>query len=282
MTDLAKIATEAEWKALVEAVANGEVPMMELVQSCKAEPGDYFGHVQWTRACIMLMADNRIAIRLAAEMQDRVAKGERKEDSSVWNAALSTKEAGRRFEKAHRLRMDMASNSPSILRGATFEECLAQYLKIMAHLEQLWNDSRDFYRRGHYPLATFTALLLLEEDGKIGLIWHELLAYDLPRSTVKELSGVGKNDRQKAFIAVVAGALINERLDRILGLQAVRQALQDAESGELEKIWQACLYVDYVDGVVTTPDERIDRQRAEFLVVLAGEIWAEDVRAFPF
>jgi AbiV family abortive infection protein len=137
-------------------------------------------------------------------------------------------------------------------------------------------------RREHYPLATFTAILLLEEMGKVGLIWHELLSYDAPRSTVRELKGIGRDHRQKAFIAVVAGAVVNARLDRILGLKVVRQALQDAESGKLEGIRQACLYVDYVDGVVTIPGERIGREQAKLFVVLAGEIWAETYGHLPF
>ena len=275
-------ATEADWLTLVEAVAEGRLPLMDLMRNNRAKAGDYFGHVQCSRAFIMLMQDERIVRRLSSEIQETINRLSDGRQTANLNAAVASKDGVRRFVKMSGLHAEMANTNPSLLNGSTFEECLQQYLKILGHLEQLWTDSRDFYRRGRYPLATFTAILLLEEMGKIGLIWHELLAYDRPRSTVRKLNGVGRNHRQKAFMGVVAGAVVNARLDRILGLQAVRQAIQDAESGKLETIRQACLYVDYVDGEVATPRERIGQEQAKLFVLLGGEIWAETYGHFPF
>jgi len=280
--DLTKVVTEADWLALVEAVADGQLSMMDIIRNNRPEPGDYFGHVHCSRTFIILLHDERIAKRLSAEIQGAIGRVSGDKKSKNPEAATASKDGLRRFIKMGRLRAEMATNNPCLLNGATFDECLQQYLKIVGHLEQLWTDSRDLYRRRHYPLATFTAILLLEEMGKIGLIWDELLAYDRPRSTVKELNGVGRDHRQKAFMGVVAGSLINARLDRILGVKTVRQVIQDAESGKLEAIRQACLYVDYVDGAVTTPGERIGQEQAKLFVVLAGEIWAETYGHFPF
>ena len=281
MADLAKVTTKDQWIDLIEAVAAGRVSMMDVMRDSQPESGDYPGHVHCARAFHMLMQDSRILKRLSAELTETIkASGEN--NPGRFEAAVVSKDGTRRFQKLTRLKKEMTESGPSLLNGATFEECLAQYLKIMAHLEQLWIDSTDLYRRSRYPLATFTAILLIEEMGKIGRLWHELLTYDTPRSTTKELSSVGKDHRQKGFIALVTGALVNARLDRILGIKTVRQALQDAESGKLERIRQSCLYVDYVDGTIKTPGERINQQQAQFFVVLAGEIWAETYGHFPF
>ena len=280
--DLTKVATASDWLSLVEAVAAGQISMLDVIGNNRPEPGDYFGHVQCSRAFMMLMTDTRIVKRLAADIEDEIAErlGGRLTDDL--KTAVASKDGSRRMAKLASLHTEMAATSPAILTGATFDECLQQYLKIMGHLERLWTDSCDLYRRGQYPLAMFTAILLLEEMGKVGLIWRELLGYDQPRSMVGELGGIGRDHRRKAFMAVVAGAVVNARLDRILGLKTVRQVLQDAESGKLEKMRQACLYVDYVDGAVTTPGERIGQEQAKLFVVLAGEIWAETYGHFPF
>ena len=232
--DLRGVVNKDQWLELVEAVADGRLSMMEVIKINRPEPGDYFGHVQCSRAFHMLMNDERILKRLAAELAETIKEKSGGKLSQEFNKAAASKDGVRRFMKMGGLHKEMWETSPRLLTGATFEECLEQYLKIMRHLEGLWTDSRDLFRREHYPLATFTAILLLEEMGKIGLLWHELLTYDMPRSTVRELSGIGRDHRQKAFIAVVAGAVVNTRLDRILGLKVVRQVLQDAESGKLE------------------------------------------------
>lgn len=280
--DLTKIVTEADWLALVEAVAGGSLSMMDVIRSNRPEAGDYYGHVQCSRAFIMLMQNERVLKQPSTKIKATINQQSGCKQTADLNAAVASKEGLRRFIKMTGLHAEMADNNPSLLNGSTFEECLQQYLKIVGHLERLWTDSRDLYRRGHYPLAAFTAILLLEEMGKIGLIWRELMAYDSPRSTVKKLNGIGRSHRQKAFMGVAAGALINTRLDRILGIKVVRQIIQDAESGKLETIRQACLYVDYVDGSVTTPGERIGQDQAKLFVLLAGEIWAETYGHFPF
>ena len=280
--DLTKLVTDSDWFALVEAVAEGQLSMLDVMRSNRPEDGDYYGYIQCARAFKVLMQDTRILRRLISDITaviESLSGGKRTDDLT---AATASKDGLRRFIRMSELHTELANTSPSLLNKSTFEECLIEYLKVTGHLEKLWTDSRDFYLCGRYPFATFTAILLLEEMGKVGLIWHELMAYDSPRSGVKVLSGVGRSHRQKAFIAVVAGAVVNPRLDRILGLKAVQQAIHDTESGKLELIRQACLYVDHVDGSITTPREQIGQDQAKFFVIFVGEIWAETYGNFPF
>jgi AbiV family abortive infection protein len=132
-------------------------------------------------------------------------------------------------------------------------------------------------------MSTFISILAIEEIGKLGRLWFDLLAWDRPQKTnKKELGPFGRDHRKKHFTAVVAGAVINARLDRILGIKSIKQLLQDVESGKLERLRQSCLYIDVVDRFVVTPEEVIDSETARFFAILAGELWAETLGRFPW
>jgi hypothetical protein len=93
---------------------------------------------------------------------------------------------------------------------------------------------------------------------------------------------VERDHRRKHFIGVISGALINSRLDRILGKDVVKKLLHEAESDEFEKTRQACLYIDIKDGIPLTPADQISEQRARTLVIFAGELMAEVLGHFPW
>jgi hypothetical protein len=67
-----------------------------------------------------------------------------------------------------------------------------------------------------------------------------------------------------------------------LGKDVIRKLLHEAESDDLEKTRQSCLYIDIQDGRAVTPGERIDAERAQVLTVLAGELMAEVLGYFPW
>ena len=75
--------------------------------------------------------------------------------------------------------------------------------------------------------------------------------------------------------AAGAGALVNSRLDRVLGEGEIIRFLDAVEMGEIAKLRDGTLYSDRtVDGLllpsqVTTPEE------ARFYVALAGELLTE-------
>jgi hypothetical protein len=111
-------------------------------------------------------------------------------------------------------------------------------------------------------------------------LFEDLIHYDVTRAA--EQSGtVERNHRRKHFIGVVSGALINARLDRVLG-QDVRKILHQAESDELEKIRQSCVYIDVQDGRAVIPSEAIDAEHSRVLTVLAGELMAEVLGHLPW
>jgi AbiV family abortive infection protein len=133
------------------------------------------------------------------------------------------------------------NGQPSLLSGATFEACLEQYKALLGHVERMWADACEFYTRGNYPFAAFFSILVIEEIGKLSRLAEDLMHYDLPRAAAQS-GTVERSHRRKHFIGVVSGALINAWLERVLGKDVIRKILHQAESDELEKIRQSCLY----------------------------------------
>jgi AbiV family abortive infection protein len=71
---------------------------------------------------------------------------------------------------------------------------LKQYSSLVGQVEHLWDESCRFYRSRQYALATFFSILAIEEIGKLGRLWSDLLAWDCPlEAKSKELGLLGRD-----------------------------------------------------------------------------------------
>ncbi|TIP24726.1 MAG: AbiV family abortive infection protein [Mesorhizobium sp.] len=266
-------------EALVEEIVAGRVSIMDVMRS--APEGDYFAFVQQARLSTMLMADRRVLERLMVEMREKMIEAGADPDSRDIDKELWRKDGARRFPKLLAERTNAISTQPSLLRGITFPQRLEQYKALIAYVEKLWADACELFLRGNFPMAAFISILVIEEVGKLTRLAEELIYLDAPLPIAGE-PAVEKNHRRKHFVSVMSGALINARLERILGKNTVRRVLHEAESDELEKTRQRCLYIDMENGRAVTPAERITAVRAQQLTVLAGELMAEILGHFPW
>jgi AbiV family abortive infection protein len=265
--------------ALVADILAGEVAVFDLLRA--APSGDYWAFVQKMRLFRVLARDVRILKLLRGEMNAGMVEAGVNPDDEAIARRLARKDGSRRFVKLVEQRAQAFNEQPSLLSGATFEACLEQYKALIGHVEGMWTDACQFYMGGNYPFAGFFSILVIEEVGKLSRLFEDLLHYDIPRAV--ELSGkVEKSHRRKHFIGVVSGALINARLDRVLGQDVIRKILHQAESEELGKIRQSCIYVDVQDGRAVIPSEAIEAERSRVLTVLAGELMAEVLGHFPW
>lgn len=71
------------------------------------------------------------------------------------------------------------------------------------------------------------------------------------------------------------GALVNSRLDHLLGFESIKQFIDDVEAGEIERLRQAALYADHDGTELLLPENRISEEAALFHLTLAGELMAE-------
>lgn len=268
---------EQRLAVIVADILSGKQSVMDLLKA--PQDGNYWGAVQTKRLVSLLFNNHEVVKVFGRELRMAIEQHGRSEDGSI-DKVLSFKDGHRRFDLLLHKRAEAFGNGPSLLTGATFEECLSQYLKLLTHVENLWADSCQLFRLEKYPLAAFTSILVIEEIGKLAHLAQDLVAYDV-RST---LTGpvADRDHRRKHIIGVMSGALINARLDRVLGRNVVKKLLHEAESDEFEKTRQSCLYIDQVGMEIVTPGERISAERARTLVVLCGELMVEVLGHFTW
>jgi AbiV family abortive infection protein len=269
----------AALEALLSDILSRKVSLFDLLRS--APNGDYFAFIQQMRLFHIISRDVRVLDVLREEMGAKIVEAGGIADSDEIEKELARKDGARRFPKLVDERARAFNGQPSLLTGETFEACLEQYKAMLAHVEKTWGEACQLYNLGNYLLATFLSILVIEETGKLSRLPQDLMFYDVPRTTVSG-APVDKSHRRKHFIGVVSGALINARLDRVLGRDVVKKVLHLAESDELEKIRQSCLYIDFLKNKVVTPGEVVDSARAKVFVVLAGELMAEVLGYFPW
>lgn len=166
-----------------------------------------------------------------------------------------------------------------VVAGATQEEMIRQLYRIIEHGAGLRNDAMLLFDKERYPTACFLSIVCIEECAKINFGWFQILSStsDQQSSVAPHRRNVLNRHDKKHFIAACSGALVNSRMDRILGVDKVASFISDCETGNLEKLRQSCLYADINQAAhkVLLPMEQIGKEDALFYVCLAGEILAE-------
>jgi AbiV family abortive infection protein len=148
---------------------------------------------------------------------------------------------------------------------------------LVSHVEHLWDDAVSLFSRGSYPTAFFLGVVVVEELGKVAIAKVQAVL-GVPSAAIV---GVGKRGAplrshpQKHVLAAGAGAVVNSRLDRIVGIDNVIDFIERAESGALERQRQDCLYYDVDDDGQHLPYKETTREEAQLVLTIAGELLAE-------
>jgi AbiV family abortive infection protein len=267
-----------EVSRLVEDIKSNRISLFEILEF---DDGDYQGAVISFKIVGILLENSDLRKAFLSDLKQRIeaSTAETKKIETV-EKELSRKQGHKRFEKLSELRNNNLSSS-RLLSGESFSSCLSQYLELISHVEDLWAKACKSYRSLDFPLAAFLSILVIEEIGKLSNIGLELVNFD---ESYKEnlINKVDRSHRKKHFIGVMSGALINNRLDRILGKETIRRILHEAESDHFEKLRQSCLYIDHLNGTPVVPSKIIDEERAKTMVVLSGELIAEVLGFFPW
>lgn len=259
-------------ETLISTVVPANGSLLDLLRP--APSGDYRAHIQQMRLFLVLLREPLFLTRIRDEIDTKIVQNGGKLDDADIMRELARKDGTRRFAKLAQEHARTLNEQPSLLSGASFEACLTQYQALLGHVERLWAEACRCYMTSSYLLAAFISILVIEEVSKLCRLPYDLMFYDVPRAASAD-GGVHKSHRRKHFVGVISGALINTRLDRVLGKDVIRKILHQAESDELEKIRQSCLYIDLRGDRAVTPAEVIHSDQARTLTVLSGEIMAE-------
>jgi AbiV family abortive infection protein len=197
--------------------------------------------------------------------------------------ALRAKNGARRYELSVTMLSELLEQGPALLRGGPAERT-ADWDRCATSVAVLWLTAAEAWRSGAYSIAAALSITCLEETGKLAAerlrLWGvdtiTALAADVPsQETRRRRTLLFRDHLSKHVLAAMSGALINARLDRVLGTDFVTAFLDDAEAGKLERFRQACLYLDWKDGALHVPTESVSADQAARYVALSGEVLAE-------
>lgn len=219
--------------------------------------------------------------KLLAELQEKIGKKALEESYET----LKKKDAERHTPNFMDILNASMAIGPRLLKGPTLEDAVAEYFRYHKYAESCWRQACDCFRAGRYHFSAFFSILTLEETGKLSFLWHELLAFQ-PGKANGDPAGRRKDPlyhhTKKHVLAACQGALVNARLDRLVGLDRVKALLDDAASGALEEIRQGCLYCDFTPDGPSIPSEKLSRDNAFSLAVISGEVMADVLGNFPW
>lgn len=204
-----------------------------------------------------------------------------KSSTTVAVQALRAKDAVRRFTLCTTMLSELLEQGPGLVQGSITQR-LEDWNRCASSVVALWLTAANIWKSGSYAVATALSITCLEETGKLTaerLRLFGAVTIRLPANAGQHTSKGPKklfvNHSAKHVLAAMSGALINSRLDRVLGIEFVIKFLDDVEAGHLERFRQSCLYLDREGDVLHIPAEQIAPEQAAQYVALSGEVLAE-------
>jgi AbiV family abortive infection protein len=172
--------------------------------------------------------------------------------------------------------------APYVLHGGTFEDDIEAWKRCLDYVRDLWQNATRSHRQGHYPMAAFLSLVVVEETAKLAWTKFEVALNMGRRSGQIPQGNAVQSEPKRAThwrahttkhkFAALCSLLVNTRIERLFGDPALR-FFTDATDGKLESFRQSLLYID-----LTAEGPRIPCMPAEvsaLYVALAGEMLAE-------
>jgi len=167
----------------------------------------------------------------------------------------------------------------AVLSG-TLEEMIKQLEAYIKHAEDIWENAVVMFRNLSFSISCFLSIVCIEECAKISFGEFQFYHRFIHGESSAEIKHRGKNPlsrhNKKHFIAACSGALVNTRMDDMLGVDKVTEFINNCESGKLEKIRQMCLYADINrEGTILIPEAIITKEQAAFYTALAGQLLSQ-------
>ena len=196
--------------------------------------------------------------------------------------ALRAKGAVQRFKDSVAILSELLEQGPALLRGSQ-DQREADWARCASSVLVLWLTAVRAWQSGSPSVAAALSITSLEETGKLAT--ERLRLWGVKAITAPANVGIGsrrkgrkplfRDHTSKHILAAMSGALINARVDRVLGSEFIARFLDDAEGGRLEAFRQDCLYLDWRAGALHVPAESVTCEQAARYVALSGEVLAE-------
>lgn len=169
---------------------------------------------------------------------------------------------------------DFLNNGFTVLTGSP-EKMLKQLEAYIRYAENLWENAVMMFQKSSYALACFLSIVCIEECSKISFGEFQYYRTVMRGKSNDEIKPRGKNPlsqhNKKHFVAACSGALVNTRMDDIVGIDKVTEFIEDCETGKLERVRQMCLYADVnKEGAIVIPEAVVTKEQAAFYITVAG------------
>jgi AbiV family abortive infection protein len=165
-------------------------------------------------------------------------------------------------------------DDPGLTSGTT-DEVVGQWIELFGSTEQLWDAAAQLWRGGFSAPATALAVVTLEETAKLADEGLRVATVKPDATPARGRRRPPHEQQNKQVLVAVHGALANGRINRYLGAVQVNDFLGLVERGELDGLRQSCLYAARGVGGPSMPRDAVTRDRAAWIVALAGEVLAE-------
>ncbi|MFC2033927.1 AbiV family abortive infection protein [Chloroflexota bacterium] len=198
------------------------------------------------------------------------------EQTVLSSATLEAKSSLERFKKHTELLLSCISESQFFRKGVTPEEATKDAYALYLHSIDIWRVAVNMFHNKFYPLATFLAIVSLEESAKVIVLCFEILSgHKTEKLSGKQRKNPLFSHPSKHLLAGMSGLLVNARADSILGLQCVLDFLDLIEKGRLESLRQSCLYADIQGDKLLLPQSLHDADSSSRYIAIAGEVIGE-------
>lgn len=155
----------------------------------------------------------------------------------------------------------------------------AALYKLCNHAKGLIEDAVVLFKVGRFATSQFLAITAIEEVGKISVAKIQAITNVCPPAVMSRKTKKGDKSLfrhpDKHYLAACAGAVINSRLDRILGRDRIIEFLKVAESKALELVRQNALYYQLQGINQHLPIEAVSESLAREYLVIAAELLVE-------
>ena len=172
------------------------------------------------------------------------------------------------------------ADDTSLFDSGSLIDDIGQFDALVSHAQQLWQDSCLLLNAKSYATSVVLSIATMEELGKIAVA-----RFLLPVNEQRRTSGVSTqkptrrnplySHRQKHQLAAFGGFVVNNRADRILGIDNIVELFNLTENGMLETIRQSSLYSEPCNGRIQVPLSVRSRDESVFFCSAAGELLAE-------
>ena len=198
---------------------------------------------------------------------------------------LRRKDAPRRFMVSMFVMNQLLTDGQSLVGNGSQEDRLLNWNLCVDSIFDLWESSTILWLQGKFAIASALAITTIEESGKLAAERMRMAGANKIEISEEDRLKLSSewNLRNKPFLdhhtktmlAAMSGALINNRLDRIVGIDFVLDFLANAENGKVEAFRQSCLYLDRKNEALLRPQEFVSADTSSRYVALAGEIFVE-------